>query len=202
MSPISRGFRSRHGTPAGAEGRVPPGQYVTRDFPVLSAGPTPHTPLREWTFSIRQDGRELKSWSWEEIQALPAETVTVDIHCVTRWSKLGTQWRGVSMDTLLAAVEHDRDYILAFSDGGYTTNLPIADVTGGQAWVAYQYDGGPLDPEHGGPARLLVPHLYFWKSAKWVRGVELLAQDEPGFWETYGYHMYGDPWKEQRYSGD
>jgi DMSO/TMAO reductase YedYZ molybdopterin-dependent catalytic subunit len=202
MSPISRGFRSRRGTPAGAEGRVPPGQYVTRDFPVLSAGPTPHTPLNEWTFSIRQDGRELKSWSWEEIQALPAETVTVDIHCVTRWSKLDTQWRGVSMDTLLSAVEHDRDYILAFSDGGYTTNLPIADVTSGQAWVAYEYDGGPLDPEHGGPARLLVPHLYFWKSAKWVRGVELLAHDEPGFWETYGYHMYGDPWKEQRYSGD
>jgi DMSO/TMAO reductase YedYZ molybdopterin-dependent catalytic subunit len=202
MSPVSRGFRSRRGTPAGAEGRVPPGQYVTRDFPVLSAGPTPHTPLNEWTFSIRQDGRELKSWSWEEIQALPAETVTVDIHCVTRWSKLDTQWRGVSMDTLLSAVEHDRDYILAFSDGGYTTNLPIADVTSGQAWVAYEYDGGPLDPEHGGPARLLVPHLYFWKSAKWVRGVELLAHDEPGFWETYGYHMYGDPWKEQRYSGD
>ena len=202
MSPISPGFRRLRGTPAGAEGRVPPGQYLTPGFPVLSAGPTPHTPLEEWTFSIRQDGKELKSWSWDEIQSLPAETVTVDIHCVTRWSKLDTQWRGVSMDTLLSAVDHDRDYILAFCDGGYTTNLPMADVTGGQAWVAYEYDGGPLESEHGGPARLLVPHLYFWKSAKWLRGVELRDHDEPGFWETYGYHMYGDPWKEQRYSGD
>jgi DMSO/TMAO reductase YedYZ molybdopterin-dependent catalytic subunit len=202
MSPISRGFRGRRTTPAGVEGRVPPGQYVTNDFPVLSAGPTPHTALDHWTFSIRQGDRELKSWSWEEIQALPAETVTTDIHCVTRWSKLDTEWRGISMDTLLGAIEQDSGYILAFCDGGYTTNLPIADVTGGQAWVAYEYDGGTLDPEHGGPARLLVPHLYFWKSAKWVRGVELLDHDEPGFWETYGYHMYGDPWKEQRYSGD
>jgi DMSO/TMAO reductase YedYZ molybdopterin-dependent catalytic subunit len=202
MSPISRGFRGRRKTPAGAENRVPPGQYVTDGFPVLSAGPTPHTSLNQWTFSIRQDDRELKSWSWEEIQALPAEDVTTDIHCVTRWTKLDSEWRGVSMDTLLGAVEHDSGYILAFCDGGYTTNLPIADVTDGQAWVAYEYDGDPLDPEHGGPARLLVPHLYFWKSAKWVRGVELLDHDEPGFWETYGYHMYGDPWKEQRYSGD
>jgi DMSO/TMAO reductase YedYZ molybdopterin-dependent catalytic subunit len=202
MSPISRGFRGRRNMPAGTENRVPPGQYLTDGFPVLSAGPTPHTSLNQWTFSIRQNNSELKSWSWEEIQALPAEDVTVDIHCVTRWSKLDTEWRGVSMDTLLGAVEHDSGYILAFCDGGYTTNLPIADVTDGQAWVAYEYDGGPLDPEHGGPARLLVPHLYFWKSAKWVRGVELLDNDEPGFWETYGYHMYGDPWKEQRYSGD
>jgi DMSO/TMAO reductase YedYZ molybdopterin-dependent catalytic subunit len=202
MSPVSRGFRGRRGTPAGVEERVPPGQYVTDGFPVLSAGPTPHTPLTEWTFSIRRGGRDLRSWSWEEIRALPAETVTVDIHCVTRWSKLDTQWRGVSLDTLLGQVEDDARYVLAFCDGGYTTNLPIADVTSGRAWVAYEYDGQPLQPEHGGPARLLVPHLYFWKSAKWVRGVELLDHDEPGFWETYGYHMYGDPWKEQRYSGD
>lgn len=181
---------------------MPPGQYVTDDFPVLSAGPTPHTPLDHWEFSIRRGATGLKSWSWQEFQALPAETVTADIHCVTRWSKLDTGWRGVSMDTLLGAVEYDDGYILAFCDGGYTTNVPIADVTGGRAWVAYEYEGEPLAPEHGGPARLLVPHLYFWKSAKWVRGVELLDQDEPGFWETYGYHMYGDPWKEQRYSGD
>jgi len=202
VSPISRGFHRRHETPAGEEARVPPGQYVTDSFPVLSAGPTPHTPLDQWTFSIRRGDSDLRSWSWEEFKALPAETVTVDIHCVTRWSKLDTQWRGVSMDILLGAVEHDEGYILAFSDGGYTTNLPIADVTGGRAWVAYEYGGEPLQPEHGGPARLLVPHLYFWKSAKWVRGVELLDHDEPGFWETYGYNMYGDPWKEQRYSGD
>jgi DMSO/TMAO reductase YedYZ molybdopterin-dependent catalytic subunit len=202
VSPISRGFHGRRRTPAGAEGRVPPGQYVTSDFPVLSAGPTPHTPLEKWTFAITQEGGPSKSWSWTELRALPTENVTADIHCVTRWSKLDTEWQAVSLDTLLAQVEHDAAYVMAFSDGGYTTNLPLADVTGGQAWVAFGYDGGPLPAEHGGPARLLVPHLYFWKSAKWVRGLELRDEDEPGFWETYGYHMYGDPWKEQRYAGD
>ena len=201
-SPISRGFRHLRRPSDGEEGRVPPGQYVTQDFPVLSAGPTPHTPLPEWTFSIRQGGDTLKSWTWQEFQALPAETVTVDVHCVTRWSKLDTVWRGVSVDMLLDQVEHHAPYVLAFCDGGYTTNLPIEDVTGGQAWVAFNYKGQPLGSEHGGPARLLVPHLYFRKSAKWVRGLELLEHDEPGFWETYGYHMYGDPWREQRYAGD
>jgi DMSO/TMAO reductase YedYZ molybdopterin-dependent catalytic subunit len=200
--PISRGFHGLRRTPAGAEGRVPPGQYVTEDFPVLSAGPTPHTPLDQWTFSITQGGETEKSWTWGELQGLPAETVTQDIHCVTRWSKLDTEWRGVSVDTLLDQAGGDAPYVLAFCDGGYTTNLPIEDVTGGQAWVAFGYDGGALDPEHGGPARLLVPHLYFWKSAKWVRGLDLRDENEPGFWETYGYHMYGDPWKEQRYAGD
>jgi DMSO/TMAO reductase YedYZ molybdopterin-dependent catalytic subunit len=201
MSPTSRGFHRRREA-GGDVGRVPPGQYVTQDFPVLSAGPTPHTPLENWTFSIRQGGATSKSWTWSEIRALPAETVTADIHCVTRWSKLDTQWQAVSVDTVLAQVEHAARYVLAFSDGGYTTNLPVADVTGGQAWLAFGFGGEPLAPEHGGPARLLVPHLYFWKSAKWVRGLELLDQDEPGFWETYGYHMYGDPWREQRYAGD
>ena len=201
MSPVSRGFRGRSRVSA-EEGPVPPGQYVTKDFPVLSAGPTPHTPLPEWTFSITQGGGRLKSWTWQEMQALPAETVTVDIHCVTRWSKLGTQWRGVPVDTLLDQVAADAPYVLAFCDGGYTTNLPTEDVTGGKAWVAFGYDGAPLESEHGGPARLLVPHLYFWKSAKWVRGLELRDHDAPGFWETYGYHMYGDPWKQQRYAGD
>ena len=200
--PISRGFRGLRRTPAGAEGRVPPGQYVTDDFPVLSAGPTPHTPLDQWTFSITQGGETEKSWTWGELQGLPAETVTRDIHCVTRWSKLDTEWRGVSVDTLLDQAGGDAPYVLAFCDGGYTTNLPIEDVTGGQAWVAFSYDGGPLESEHGGPARLLVPHLYFWKSAKWVRGLELRTEDEPGFWEGYGYHNYGDPWLEQRYQGD
>ena len=202
MSPVSRGFRGRSRVPAEEEDRVPPGQHVTKDFPVLSAGPTPHTPLPEWTFSITQGGDTLKSWTWQEMQALPAETVTADIHCVTRWSKLGTGWRGVSVDTLLDQVVTEAPYVLAFCDGGYTTNLPAEDVTGGKAWVAFGYDGAPLEPEHGGPARLLVPHLYFWKSAKWVRGLELRDYDAPGFWETYGYHMYGDPWKQQRYVGD
>jgi DMSO/TMAO reductase YedYZ molybdopterin-dependent catalytic subunit len=202
MSPISRGFHGRHRESDVDKSRVPPGQYVTTDFPVLSAGPTPHSPLESWSFSIRQAGDTRKSWSWEELRALPAEDVTVDIHCVTKWSKLDTMWQAVSIDTLLEQVEHQAQFVLAFSDGGYTTNLPLADVTGGKAWVAFGYDGRPLQPEHGGPARLLVPHLYFWKSAKWVRGLELLAADEPGFWERYGYNNYGDPWREQRYAGD
>ena len=202
MSPISRGFHGRRSNEEATPGRVPPGQYVTHDFPVLSAGPTPHVPTGAWTFSIRQAGDVIKSWTWHEMRALPAETVTADIHCVTRWSKLDTQWEAVSIDTLLEQAGAEAAFVLAFSDGGYSTNLPIDDVTGGRAWLAFGYDGEPLDPEHGGPARLLVPHLYFWKSAKWVRGLELLDQDEPGFWETYGYHMYGDPWREQRYAGD
>jgi DMSO/TMAO reductase YedYZ molybdopterin-dependent catalytic subunit len=198
---ISRGFRGRRRADVDPA-RVPPGQYLTPDFPVLSAGPTPHTPLAEWTFEIRGAVDAPVSWSWDELLALPSETPMVDIHCVTKWSKLGTAWRGVSLDTLLDGVETDAGYVLAFCDGGYTTNLPLEDVTGGKAWIAYEYEGAPLASEHGGPARLLVPHLYFWKSAKWVRGLELRDSDEPGFWETYGYHMYGDPWREQRYRGD
>ena len=197
---ISRGFRGRR--PQVDPNRVPPGQYVTRDFPVLSAGPTPRTPLAEWTFSITGAVDAGRSWTWEEFLRLPSEPVTVDIHCVTKWSKLDTVWTGVSLDVLLDGVETSTEYVTAWSDGGYTTNLPLQDVTGGQAWIAYEFDGDPLEPEHGGPARLLVPHLYFWKSAKWVRGIELMQEDRPGFWEQYGYHMYGDPWREQRYWGD
>jgi DMSO/TMAO reductase YedYZ molybdopterin-dependent catalytic subunit len=202
MSPVTRGFHGKRRDLGGEVNRVPPGQYVTEGFPVLSAGPTPHTKEQDWTFTIRRGGQEQKSWTWPELQAQPAEQVSVDIHCVTRWSKLATRWQAVSIDTLLGQVQHDAKYVLAFCDGGYTTNLPLADVTGGQAWLAFGYDDKPLAPEHGGPVRLLVPHLYFWKSAKWVRGLDLLDHDQPGFWETYGYHMYGDPWKEQRYAGD
>jgi DMSO/TMAO reductase YedYZ molybdopterin-dependent catalytic subunit len=181
---------------------VPPGQYVTDDFPVLSAGPTPHTPLAEWSFTIQGALDEPRSWTWDDLTSLPSESVTVDIHCVTKWSKLDTVWTGISVDTLLEGVDTSAEYVTAFGDGGYTTNLPLEDVTDGKAWLAYGYDGEPLDPEHGGPARLLVPHLYFWKSAKWVRGLRLMDEDEPGFWETLGYHLYGDPWREQRYWGD
>jgi DMSO/TMAO reductase YedYZ molybdopterin-dependent catalytic subunit len=181
---------------------VPPGQYLTGGFPVLSAGPTPRVDLDSWTFEVRGEIDEPRSWSWDEVQALPQEEITVDIHCVTRWSKLDTAWTGVSVDTLLAEVDTAAEHVVAFCDGGYTTNLPLEDVTGGRAWLAYGYDNEPLDPEHGGPVRLLVPHLYFWKSAKWVRGLELRIDDEPGFWESYGYHNHGDPWREQRYAGD
>ena len=201
---IARGFHGRR--PAAPPGRLPPGQYETRDFPVLSAGPTPHTPLTTWDFAIRDSSGRAKRWTWYELQALPHDMPTVDIHCVTKWSKFDTKWEGVSVDTLLRGAYEagvsEQPFVVAFSDGGYTTNLPLADVTGGKAWIAYGYDGGALPPEHGGPARLLVPHLYFWKSAKWVRGLRLVARDEPGFWEQLGYHDRGDPWREQRYQGD
>lgn len=203
MGFISRGFKRRMpGTDAPA-GRLPPGQYDVGDrFPVLSAGPTPRTPLGEWDLTIATDDGVVRRWSWDEFQALPHQSVTADIHCVTRWSKLDTRWSGVSIDTLLGGVEVRGGYLLASSDGDYSTNLPLADATGGKAWVVDRYDDAPLDPEHGGPARLLVPHLYFWKSAKWVRRLTLLDQDQPGFWERLGYHDYGDPWREQRYAGD
>lgn len=201
MSPITRGFRRRHAEPpAGAA--LPPGQYITPDFPVLSAGPTPHVPLDEWRLTVSGAVDAARSWSWDEFRALPSESITVDIHCVTSWSKLGTEWQGVSVDTLLNGIEPLGAYVMAHSYGGYTTNLPIEDVTDGKAWVAYAYDGEPLEPEHGGPARLLVPHLYLWKSAKWVSGLEFMDDDEPGFWESLGYHDRGDPWREQRYQGD
>ena len=200
MTPISRGFRGRRDASADPS-RVPPGQYVTGDFPVLSAGPTPHTQLADWSFAIQGEVDEPRTWTWDEFRALPSENLTTDIHCVTKWSKLDTVWTGASVDTLLDGVDTSAEYVTAWSDGGYTTNLPLEDLTGGRAWVAFAYDDEPLDPEHGGPARLLVPHLYFWKSAKWVRGLELLEQDMPGFWEQNGYHMRGDPWNEERYGG-
>ncbi len=200
---ITRGFKSRR--EQADPSRVPPGQYITHDFPVLSAGPTPRTLLDEWSFVLRDtDQTELATWRWNEFLALRSTTVTVDIHCVTKWSKLDTRWKGVSVDDLLeaAGVDPSAPYITAFCDGGYTTNLALEDLLDGRGMVAYEYDAAPLDPEHGGPARLLVPHLYFWKSAKWVRGLEFMEENEPGFWETNGYHLRGDPWKEERYAGD
>ena len=201
MAPISRGFRRRHADD-GEPGRLPPGQYLERGFPVLSAGPTPQTPLEEWSFELVGAISEPRAWTWEEFQALPREDFTVDIHCVTKWSKLGTTWRGVSLDTLFESVESAADYTMVHGYGGYTTNVPLEDLLDGKAWVAFKFDGEDLHPEHGGPARLVVPHLYFWKSAKWVNGIQMLPQDEPGFWEEAGYHIYGDPWREQRYQGD
>ena len=198
---FSRGFLGRRREVAEA-GRLPPGQYLTDGFPVLSAGPTPYTPKEKWDFSVVGAVETPQRWTWDEFQTLPRVPVTADIHCVTKWSKFETHWEGVSVDALLDGVETAAEYVIAVCDGGYTTNLPLADVTDGKAWVVDTYDGQPLAPEHGGPARLLVPHLYFWKSAKWVRGLVLLDRDEPGFWESLGYHDYGDPWREQRYQGD
>jgi DMSO/TMAO reductase YedYZ molybdopterin-dependent catalytic subunit len=203
---VTRGFVGRRSAPGSVDlrSRVPPGQYVTNDFPVLSAGPTPRTPLDQWSLRIEGLVREPVSWSWQEFTALPAREWTVDISCVTKWTKLDMRWRGVSVDTLLESVELDplAAFVIAWSDGGYTTNLPLADVLNGQAFVAYEYDGKPLAPEHGGPARLVVPARYFWKSAKWIRGLRIQERDERGFWESLGYHNRGDQWREERYSGD
>jgi DMSO/TMAO reductase YedYZ molybdopterin-dependent catalytic subunit len=200
MPVISRGFGRREQR---RDERLPPGQYDTGDvFPVLSAGPTPHTPLSEWDLTLQGEVDGVRRWSWEEFRHLPREAVSVDIHCVTKWSKFDTRWEGVAVDTLLADVRTESEYALAFCDGGYTTNHRLSDLTDGRAWVVDTYDGQPLAPEHGGPVRLLVPHLYFWKSAKWLRGLALTRFNEPGFWETFGYHDRGDPWLEQRYSGD
>jgi len=196
MAVISRGFGSRRRE---SSPDLPPGQFLTEDFPVLSAGPTPDIDTADWEFSIVFDGGETRKWSWDDLMALPIETINTDIHCVTRWSKLGTTWRGVSLDTLFEGIDTSYGYTMIHSYGGYTTNVPLEDLMDGKAWIAFEFDGEPLDPEHGGPARLLIPHLYFWKSAKWVRGIVMHENDDPGFWEQNGYHLYGDPWLEQRY---
>ena len=198
MGIVSPGF---HGKRRGDQ-KLPPGQYLVTDFPVLSAGPTPRVDTGSWRFRLQTESGQVREWTWAEFRALPDEDITVDIHCVTKWSKLTTHWRGVSLDTLLAEAETSAQFLLAHSYGGYTTNLPLADVRDGQAWIAFEYEGKPLAAEHGGPARLLVPHLYFWKSAKWVQGIDLRDKDQPGFWESLGYNNYGDPWREQRYWGD
>ena len=174
------------------------------DWPVLTAELTPRVDLDSWTITVNGRVETPRTWTWKEVQQLPGSVYSGDIHCVTTWSKLGTSFAGISVDTLLAAVRPrpEATFAVATSTTGYTTNLPIEDITGGKAWIVWEHEGRPLPIEHGGPARLLVPHLYFWKSAKWVRGLTLRLDDEPGFWERYGYHNYGDPWREQRYWGD
>ncbi|MCW3020218.1 MAG: oxidoreductase molybdopterin binding protein [Solirubrobacterales bacterium] len=199
---ISRAFTGRRRVPEELAARLPPGQYLEPGFPVLTAGPTPDVAASDWRFSIDGMVADTREWSWEAFAELPSEEVPCDIHCVTKWSKLGTSFRGVSIDTLLAQAQPRGGYVMAHSYGGYTTNLAIEDVTGGKAWVVTEHEGAPLPREHGGPARLLVPHLYFWKSAKWVSGLLVMDHDEPGFWESNGYHLHGDPWKEQRYWSD
>lgn len=196
MSIFTRGFAGRR---RDENPELPPGQYLATDFPVMTEGPTPRVDTTDWSFSIRTEDGTVHAWSWEQLLALPIDDVATNIHCVTHWSKLGTSWRGVSLDTLFAGVETEQQYVMAHSYGGYTTNVPLADLLGGKAWIAFDFEGEPLDPEHGGPARLLIPHLYFWKSAKWIRGLVMMPDDSPGFWEQNGYHTYGDPWQEQRY---
>jgi DMSO/TMAO reductase YedYZ molybdopterin-dependent catalytic subunit len=198
---VTRGFFGR-GRPTQYSDRLPPGQSLTEGFPVLSAGPTPHIDTQSWSFTLKHGPRPLRSWNWEAFNALPQTTLVRDIHCVTTWSKFDTPWTGVLVDDILAdaGIEPPTLYTLAHAYDGYSTNVPVKDLTGGKAMVALQYEGRPISADHGGPARLLVPHLYFWKSAKWINALQFTERDTAGFWELRGYHIYGDPFQEQRYS--
>ena len=202
---VTKGFKGRGRNGVADRNRVPPGQFVTAEFPVLTAGPTQHMPLADWSMTLEHDGRTLACWTWQEFERLPQTDRTTDIHCVTKWTKLDTRWRGVTVDDLLSAAGLTSPpdlFAIAHCDGGYTTNLPVSELLGGKAMIATHYEDLPLSASHGGPARLLVPHLYLWKSAKWVRKLRFVARDKPGFWESLGYHNFGDPWREQRYTGD
>jgi DMSO/TMAO reductase YedYZ molybdopterin-dependent catalytic subunit len=182
--------------------RLPPGQYRTERFPVLHVGDVPSYGPGEWTLSVNGLVDAPFTLGLDELRALPSVTVTTDIHCVTKWSKFDTTWTGVRVRDLMAraGVAPSATHVLAHAEYGYNANLPLADVTTDEALVAYAYEGEDIEPIHGGPVRLFVPHLYFWKSAKWLRGLELLSADTPGFWERNGYHIYGDPFREQRFS--
>ena len=200
---ISRNFFGKKDNPE-LNKRLPPGQYIEKSFPVLTAGPTPPVDLSTWKFEIRIGENIDHSWSWEEFMSLPKIKIHTDIHCVTKWSKFDTNWEGVSLDTIFEKVKdlNKYHYLMAYCYGGYTTNLPLEDTQNGQAMIATTFEGEDLSPEHGGPARLVVPKLYFWKSAKWIQGIQLMEKNKAGYWEQYGYHNYGDPWKEQRYWND
>lgn len=200
---VTRGFFGRRVSEEDAK-RLPPGQYLEKGFPVLSAGPTPHVSTAAWRFDLKHGPRLLASWNWDEFNKLRKSKFHNDIHCVTKWTKFDTDWEGVRFDDVLAAagVAAPTEFILAHSYDGYSTNVPVKDLTGDQAMIALTFDGKPISPDHGGPARLLVPHLYFWKSAKWVSGLQFTETDTAGFWELRGYHIYGDPWREQRFTGD
>ena len=200
---VTRGFFGRR-LSEDEQKRLPPGQYLEKGFPVLSAGPTPHVTLDQWRFTLKVGPKPVKTWNWQEFNALPRTKMHTDIHCVTKWTKFDTNWAGVTVDDILAdaGVTAPTEWTLANSFDGYTTNVPFKDLTGTRAMVATSYEDAPIAPDHGGPARLFVPHLYFWKSAKWVNGLQFTERDEPGFWELRGYHIYGDPWREQRFTGD
>ena len=198
---MTRGFFRRHAEPADGN-RLPPGQYLERGFPVLSAGPTPRVPTESWDFTVYGAVDAERRWTWDEFHALPRESITQDIHCVTSWSKFDTAWEGVSVDAILDGVDLRGGFVAASATAATRPTSSSTTSPAARPGSSTTYDGAPLPPEHGGPARLLVPHLYFWKSAKWVRGLHITERDEPGFWETLGYHDRGDPWLEQRYAGD
>lgn len=204
FDPLKRVQRLRKARPVrerDSETRIPPGQYHTDKFPILSFGPTPEIDLKTWRLNLFGLVDKPLELNWTEFTSLPTVTITADIHCVTRWSKLDTVWQGVPFRQLLERVQPkpEAKYVMQHAHGGYTTNLPLADLLHDDVMLATKYDGQPLAPEHGGPVRMLVPKLYFWKSAKWLYGLEFMATDKPGFWEQYGYHNHGDPWREERF---
>jgi len=181
--------------------RLPPGQTLTEKWPVLTYGETPGVERADWRLSITGLVEQPRTLTWDDLMAIPPATIVCDMHCVTRWSKLGNEFEGARLRDLLATarVRPEATHLMAHCYGGYTTNVALADLMGDDVLLAYRYEGRPLEPEHGGPCRLLVPKLYLWKSAKWVNGLELMDRDRPGFWERAGYHMHGDPWKEERH---
>jgi DMSO/TMAO reductase YedYZ molybdopterin-dependent catalytic subunit len=195
---LRRGDRDReqHGD------RIPPNQRLTEGWPVLTYGGAPRIDLKEWRFVIAGEVEEEVSFTWEEFNALPQTTLASDVHCVTGWSKLDNQWQGVAFSDLMQRIRPtpQAQHVMVHCYGGYTTNVPLADLLQDGVLFAHTHNGKPLPSEHGGPLRLVVPHLYFWKSAKWARGLLFIPEDRPGFWEQYGYHIRGDPWKEERYS--
>jgi DMSO/TMAO reductase YedYZ molybdopterin-dependent catalytic subunit len=202
------GFFDRNREDVAAKGfdpsRLPPGQYLTDRFPVLHVGEVPSYEPGEWSLSIGGLVDNPYVLTFEELTALPSITLTTDIHCVTKWSKFDTVWRGVRVRDLLdtAGVQANATHIMGHAEFGYTANLPLVDATLDESLVVWEFDNAPIEPIHGGPVRLLVPNLYFWKSPKWLRGIEVRDSDQPGFWERNGYHMYGDPFLEQRHWGD
>jgi DMSO/TMAO reductase YedYZ molybdopterin-dependent catalytic subunit len=184
--------------------RLPPGQYLTERFPVLHVGDIPTYAPGEWNLTVNGLVERPFTLSFEELTALPSVTLTTDIHCVTKWSKFDTVWRGIKLKDLLdtAGIHPDATHVMGHAEFGYTANLPMEDALRDESMVVWEYEGEAIEPIHGGPVRLLVPNLYFWKSPKWLRGIELMNADKPGFWERNGYHMYGDPFLEQRHWGD
>jgi DMSO/TMAO reductase YedYZ molybdopterin-dependent catalytic subunit len=183
--------------------RLPPGQHLTEKWPVLHEGKTPSIDVKKWTLTITGLVEKERTLTYDEFVALPQVEIFSDIHCVTTWSRFNNMWEGVSTGTIaqIAGIKREAKYVMVRSEGGFTTNLPLEDFLQPDVLLASKHDGKPLTPEHGGPVRLVVPRLYFWKSAKWVTGIDFKDKDEPGFWERAGYHMHGDPWREERYSG-
>jgi DMSO/TMAO reductase YedYZ molybdopterin-dependent catalytic subunit len=182
--------------------RIPPNQKLTQGWPVLTYGSAPRIGIKDWKFVVTGLVEEDASFTWDEFNALPQATLTSDVHCVTGWSKLDNEWQGVAFGELMKRVrlKPEARHVMAHSYGGYTTNVPLADLQQEGVLLAHTHNAEPIASEHGGPLRLVVPHLYFWKSAKWLRGLLFMSEERPGFWEMYGYHLRGDPWKEERYS--